>query len=78
MDSPNNALNKNSSFLKLYLEFKYDIKLFILELELKIFHFEISGNEIRDEQLKNKFLKQVTLFMFHLEISGNEINDLHP
>ena len=39
------------------------------------FHLEISGKEIKEEQLKNKLCKLLTLFRFHLEISGNSFND---
>ena len=57
------------------MESKKDIKLFILELN--IFHFEISGKDIKEEQLKNKLFKPKTLFTFHFEISGNSFNDEH-
>jgi len=46
-------------------------------LELNIFHFEISGKEIKEEQLKNKLFKYITLFTFHFEISGNSFKDEH-
>ena len=37
-----------------------------------VFHFEISGKEDKDSQLKNIPLILVTLFVFHFEISGKE------
>ena len=44
-------------------------------LELNIFHFEISGKEIKEEQLQNIEFKEKILFTFHLEILGNSFND---
>ena len=58
------------------MDSKYDKTLLILELN--IFHFEISGKEIKEEQLKNNLCKSITLLKFHLEISGNSFNDEHP
>ena len=57
------------------MESKCEIKLFILELN--IFHFEISGKEMKEEQLKNKLFKLIILITFHFEISGNSFNDEH-
>ena len=42
---------------------------------LLVFHFEISGKDINDEQRENKSLIFVTLLVFHFEISGKDIND---
>ena len=39
-----------------------------------VFHFDISGSDINDEQFKNISAIIVTLSVFHLEISGNDIN----
>ena len=45
---------------------------------LKIFHKEISGKEIKEDQLKNIKLILITFSRFHFEISGNDFNDEHP
>ena len=42
------------------------------------FHFEISGNDIKDEQSWNKADILVELLVFHFEISGNDDIDEHP
>ena len=46
-------------------------------MTLFVFHFDISGNDINDEQLRNNEFISVTLFVFHFEISGNDCNDEH-
>ena len=43
-----------------------------------MFHFEISGREINDEQPPNILINERTFLVFHLEISGNEVNDEQP
>ena len=42
---------------------------------LLVFHFEISGKDAIEEQLKNIALILVTLLVFHFEISGKDNND---
>ena len=42
---------------------------------LLVFHFEISGIDVKEEQLKNIPFILVTLLVFHLEISGNDNNE---
>ena len=56
---------------------KSDKKSSLFILELKIFNFEISGKEIKEEHLKNREFKYITFFKFHLEISDNSFNDEH-
>ena len=41
-----------------------------------VFHFDISGNEDKDLQPKNKYSIFVTLFKFHCDISGKNLKDL--
>ena len=40
-----------------------------------VFHLDISGKDINDEQLKNKALRLLTLLIFQLKISVKDIND---
>ena len=42
-----------------------------------IFHFEISGKDIKDEQSLNMQIISVTLLVFQFEISGKDDNDEH-
>ena len=42
-----------------------------------VFHFDISGNDIKEEQsLKIQFIS-MTFLVFHFEISGNDIKLEH-
>ena len=43
-----------------------------------VFHFDISGNDIKVEHLANNQPIFFTLFVFHIEISGKDINDEQP
>jgi hypothetical protein len=40
-----------------------------------VFHFEISGNEVNEEQHENILFIKVTFSVFHFEISGSEVNE---
>ena len=42
---------------------------------LLVFHLDILGKDIKDEQLLNKLFILVILLVIHLEISGSSIND---
>ena len=48
------------------------------DLTLFVFHFEISGKEIKDLQPLKIKLILFTLFVFHFEISVKEINFVQP
>ena len=43
-----------------------------------VFHFDISGREIKDVQSQNVLSIVVTLFVFHFEISGKVVKLKHP
>ena len=44
---------------------------------LLLFHFEISGKVVNDEQPLKIKLISITLFVFHFQISGKEVKDKH-
>jgi len=44
-------------------------------MTLSVFHLDISGKDINDEQFKNNPSILITLSVFHLDISGKDIND---
>ena len=44
---------------------------------LLVFHFDMSGNINKDEQLPNIPYILITLVHYHLEISGNNNKDEH-
>ena len=46
-------------------------------MALEVFHFDISGNDINDEQPLNIPLKLVLISVLQLEISGKDFNDEH-
>ena len=46
-----------------------------MSVTLLVFHFEISGIDVKEEQLKNIPLIFVMLLVFHLEISGKDDNE---
>ena len=42
-----------------------------------MFHFDISGNEIKDEHDKNILSIFSTFLVFHFDISGIDLNEEH-
>ena len=48
-----------------------------INLNLEVFHLDISGNDINEVHSKNKDLIPMTLEVSHLDISGNDTNKLH-
>ena len=42
-----------------------------------LFHFDISGKDIKDEHPSNIFNIYFKLLFFHLDISGKDVNDEH-
>jgi hypothetical protein len=47
-------------------------------LELRIFHFDISGNNNSDSHPEKIEFISITLEKNHSDISGNDFNDEHP
>ena len=47
-------------------------------MTLLVFHFEISGNDAKEEHPQNIHIISVTLIVFHCEISGKDVNDEQP
>ena len=43
----------------------------------EVFHFEISGNDDKDEHPENILPKLFTLFVFHFDKSGKDSSDEH-
>ena len=75
-------MNEEDSFIEeiSLLSFKryFNFDLQSSKLDTNKFHLEISGNAIKEEQLKNRWVKKTILSIFHLEISGIDINEEHP
>jgi len=42
-----------------------------------IFQFEISGKDLNNERLLNRYFILIRLFVFYFEISGNDDNNEH-
>ena len=42
---------------------------------IKVFHFDISGKDNKDQQSLNISLISLTLLVFHFDISGKDDND---
>ena len=47
-----------------------------ISVTLLVFHLEISGNDINDEQSANHKVIKIILLVFHLDISGHDFNEL--
>ena len=48
-----------------------------MSINLFVFHFDISGNSFKEEQLKNILLIFWNEFIFQFDILGNYINEEH-
>ena len=48
-----------------------------MSLTFDIFHFDISGNDSKEEHLQNILEISLAFDIFHFDISGNNFNDEH-